>query len=759
MKSFSPSFFFAHYVRRKGAFLATACVILVLFASVFHASSFGATGGVKPAPGIPSDLSQKDIKNLIQRLEDPAQRAALIGQLKLLLKAQEASSSKEKPAAFPINHMYAGFVQQLDKTLAANLRSFQKFPGKIRELAGKWEAASAKENLAWDLARLVLALAVALLLLVGLRRAANRFLPGAPEEGNGVPWPKRLGMALRRWIELALPPGVLLLAGSLFVILFGLGRCAIVGGARALLSPEQPPLRLFPVSDEVAGYITLWSRRLVRVGVWGEALARAADVLGLGPDAVGTLSGLYRLILLLQALVLVLQNREVVRAVLSAEEPEGAGKGVRAAIAFWNIITARWYFIAVPYFIVFFFLWSSDSGTGLKFLITSTALTVGIVGAAYILNRAVLLGTERFFAVSDRLKLLVPGIEDRANRYTPVISRALSGIIWVAAVVLALDAWGIPTLDVLFSASGMIFIRAIIGVLFTAAVATLVIEGFQAGSEYFLSGRRDTNGEPIEPTAQQRTLLPLGCSVIKWITIGIAAMIILDNLGVNIAPVLAGAGILGLAIGFGAQSLVKDIITGVFMLIEDNIAVGNIVKVKDIGGQVEGFTLRSVRLRDYDGNVHVIPNSAIDVVTNFTKEFSRAVFDIGVAYRENVDEVIGIIREVSEEMQADPEWGNDILEPVDIAGLDRFGDSSLIIRGRFKTRPIKQWGVRREFHRRIKKAFDERGIEIPFPYRTLTWAEPKEPDKEKARQDASFLTPPPPIPPGEDPKTTMGETD
>jgi small conductance mechanosensitive channel len=492
-------------------------------------------------------------------------------------------------------------------------------------------------------------------------------------------------------------------------------------------------------------------------------------LLELGPDAVGALSGLYRLILLLQALVLILQNREAVRAALSAEEPENAGKGVRAAIASWNILAARWHFIAVPYFFIFFFLWTSDSQAGLQFLLSSTALTIGIIAAAYILNRMLQAGTERFFAVGERLQRLVPGIEARANRYTPIIGRALGGVIWTVATVFALDAWGIPTLEILFSDPGIIFISALVGVIFTATMATLVIEGVQAGAEYFLSGRRDSQGEIIEPTPQQRTLLPLGYSVIKWITIGVAAMIILDNLGVNIAPVLAGAGILGLAIGFGAQSLVKDIITGVFMLIEDNIAVGDIVRVKDIGGMVEGFTLRSVRLRDYDGNVHVIPNSSIDVVTNFTKEYSRAVFDIGVAYRESVDEVIEIIREVGDEMQADPEWGDQILEPVEIAGLDRFDDSAVTIRGRFKTQPIKQWGVRREFYRRIKNTFDERGIEIPFPYRTITWAEAKTPEgnrniseenkktseenrktQEENPAKTGFFRPPPSIPASDD---------
>ncbi|MBT3820637.1 MAG: mechanosensitive ion channel, partial [Nitrospinaceae bacterium] len=260
-------------------------------------------------------------------------------------------------------------------------------------------------------------------------------------------------------------------------------------------------------------------------------------------------------------------------------------------------------------------------------------------------------------------------------------------------------------------------------IIITVALAILFIEGAHAAVEYFLNGRRDHQGSVIEPSPHQRTLLPLAYSAVKWVVIAVAGIILLASLGVNIAPVLAGAGILGLAIGFGAQSLVKDIITGVFMLIENNIAIGDIVRVKDIGGTVESFSLRSVKLRDYDGNVHVIPNSVIDVVTNFTKEYSRAVFEVGVAYREDADRVMGVIRQVGDEMAQDPEWGDQILEPVEIAGLERFDDSAIVIRGRFKTKPIKQWGVRREFNRRIKIAFDAMSIEIPFPYRTLTWAQ------------------------------------
>ncbi|MEK6712223.1 MAG: mechanosensitive ion channel family protein, partial [Nitrospinota bacterium] len=267
----------------------------------------------------------------------------------------------------------------------------------------------------------------------------------------------------------------------------------------------------------------------------------------------------------------------------------------------------------------------------------------------------------------------------------------------------------------------------LLGIAVTLAVAAGVIELAQGLVEYLLSGRKDAGGNPLPASPQHRTLLPLALSILKWTVIGFAAVNVLATLGVNVAPLLAGAGIVGLAVGFGAQSLVKDVITGVFMLIENNIAVGDVVVVKGIGGLVEGFNLRSVRLRDYDGNVHVIPNGAIDVVTNRTKEYSQAVFDIGVAYRENVDEVIALIREVAEGMREDPEWKDVILAPPEVAGLDKFTDSAIVIRGRFKTRPLKQWPVRREFHRRIKNAFDARGIEIPSPYRTLVWAEPKPP--------------------------------
>lgn len=206
----------------------------------------------------------------------------------------------------------------------------------------------------------------------------------------------------------------------------------------------------------------------------------------------------------------------------------------------------------------------------------------------------------------------------------------------------------------------------------------------------------------------------------------VATMIVLKEFGIEIGPLLAAAGIVGLAVGFGAQNLVKDVISGFFILLEDQVRVGDVVQIAGKGGVVEKIHLKTTILRDLAGNVHYVPNGQIDVVTNMTKEYSRYVFDIGVAYREDVDEVIEVIKEVDEGLRKDPAYKDDILEPIEVLGLDQFADSALIIKARTTTKPIKQWYVAREFNRRLKKKFNERDIEIPFPHITLYMGQDKQ---------------------------------
>jgi small conductance mechanosensitive channel len=213
---------------------------------------------------------------------------------------------------------------------------------------------------------------------------------------------------------------------------------------------------------------------------------------------------------------------------------------------------------------------------------------------------------------------------------------------------------------------------------------------------------------------------------IIFVILTISGITLLRELGIDIGPILATAGIGGLAIGFGAQSLVKDIISGFFILLQDQMRVGDVVEIGSKGGVVEKISLKTTVLRDLAGNVHYIPNGQIDMVTNMTKEYSRYVFDIGVAYREDVDEIMRIIKEIDEEMRSDPEFKDDIIEPIEVLGVDRFANSAVIIKARTTTLPIKQWRVAREFNRRIKKRFDELKIEIPFPHLTLYMGEGKD---------------------------------
>jgi small conductance mechanosensitive channel len=222
--------------------------------------------------------------------------------------------------------------------------------------------------------------------------------------------------------------------------------------------------------------------------------------------------------------------------------------------------------------------------------------------------------------------------------------------------------------------------------------------------------------------------VPLVRTAIKVVVVVVAIITILDQIGVQVGPLLAGVGIVGLAIGFGAQTLVKDVITGFFILLEDTVNVGDVAEVDGVGGQVEAINLRTIQLRDLAGNVHTIPFSSVGKVTNMTKDYSRYVVECGVAYREDIDRVIEVLEQLGHELQQDPDFGRDMLAPIEILGVDRLGDSAVLLKARLTTRPIEQWRIGREFLRRMKKRFDELGIEIPFPHRTVYWGAGKSGD-------------------------------
>jgi small-conductance mechanosensitive channel len=212
--------------------------------------------------------------------------------------------------------------------------------------------------------------------------------------------------------------------------------------------------------------------------------------------------------------------------------------------------------------------------------------------------------------------------------------------------------------------------------------------------------------------------------IVVWVVVG---LVILREVGVDIAPILASAGIVGLAVGFGAQNLVRDVISGFFMILENQVRVGDVAVVNGTGGLVERVNFRTIVLRDLSGTVHVFPNGTINTMANLTSVWSAYVFDIGVAYKEDVDQVMELMRQVGKEMREDEKFGPLMVDDVEVFGVDNFADSAVVIKGRLRTLPIKQWDVGREYRRRLKYRFDAEGIEIPFPHRSIYFGEVSKP--------------------------------
>lgn len=265
-------------------------------------------------------------------------------------------------------------------------------------------------------------------------------------------------------------------------------------------------------------------------------------------------------------------------------------------------------------------------------------------------------------------------------------------------------------------------------VLFFALAGVKLIQHLLQRLERRLTKKSEREGEPpSESTKRIETIVRLikqAALLFLWLTVG---LVILKEFGVEIAPIIASAGIAGLAIGFGAQNLVRDVISGFFIILENQIRVGDVAVVNGTGGLVEKINFRTIVLRDLGGVVHIFPNGSVSTLSNLTNEWSAFVFDIGVAYKEDTDHVIEVMTSAGRSLMEDPEFAPLILEPPEIFGVDKFADSAVIIKGRIKTKPIRQWFVGREYLRRIKQAFDANKIEIPFPHRTVYFGQESNP--------------------------------
>jgi small conductance mechanosensitive channel len=316
--------------------------------------------------------------------------------------------------------------------------------------------------------------------------------------------------------------------------------------------------------------------------------------------------------------------------------------------------------------------------------------------------------------------------------------------IFAALSLPALDLAGVATPPVLSSTAVGVWLLerglriALIAILTYVLIRLIAAAAGRLEEEIGRSPSPDL-GERLK---RARTLSGIVQKALTAIVVSIAALMVLNQLQIDIMPILTGAGIVGLAVGFGAQTLVKDLIAGFFLTFENQVRVGDVAEINGTGGLVEAINLRTIVLRDLEGTVHVFPNGSVERLANRTKDLSYIVLDVGVAYKENVDTVFSVLRDIGAELAADAVHGASTLEPLEILGVDDFGESQVTIKIRIKTVPLKQWEVGRELRRRIKNSFDARGIEIPFPHVSLYVGEASKPlllrqvDQPRARSES-----------------------
>ena len=670
----------------------------------------------------------------METLRDDAAREELILQLEALLEAQAARTAEApSPDSAGTGLAALSFLSRKAVAFGSLAGDAARFLSDVPSLAGRLAAGASEPQVRAEWIEFL----VELVLIVGagflvewlvIRLIARPRFELREREGDSV-WLRGLFLVERTLLDLA-PVGAFGIAayGALTLVAPGAGARvvaliivnsnlivrAITVLARMVLRPRYSSIRFVGLSDATANYLYFWVRRFVVVSVYGIYIADAVLLLGAGRGPFALVQNLVGLLVAAMFIMLVLQNRTAVRTWLAGPQPPGSGAWGRVRSSFAEI----WHVLAIGYTVAVFAVWALELEGGFDFLIRATVVTLvtGAIAHAAItgLHKAV----ERGFRVNEDTRQRFPSLEERVNRNRGFLELALRAAILLVAGLVVLDAWGLGPFAWLSSESGRVFLGHFLTIVFVAGGALVAWELLSTLVERYL-GEHDTSGQVVQRGARIRTFLPLLRNVVRIVLLLFVVLIVLSEIGINIGPLLAGAGIVGLAISFGAQSLVKDVITGFFFLLEDTISIGDVVDVGGHVGVVEGMNIRSVRLRDWSGNVHTVPFGEVASVLNMTKDFSYAFMEVGIAYREDVDEVIEVLREIGEGMQADEEFGPLILEPLEVLGLDSFGASSVNIRIRLKTLPIKQWPVRREYQRRMKRVFDERGIEIPFPHQTV----------------------------------------
>lgn len=514
------------------------------------------------------------------------------------------------------------------------------------------------------------------------------------------------------------PRGVISTAQSLFVNAFiavEIAKALI----RGVFATRYPMLRLFTMADDVARY---WNDRLGRIATavgYGLLLAEPVAKSLLSPS-IGELLGLViMLATYLYAVRIIWSNRLVLRQRLE----QRAAQGPATYFDTWLRLLARtWHILAIGYFTVLLVVSQVDTERALPFMVQATIqslLALGIGALLIVMLHGVL---ARRITLPQDVRRKLPMLEARVNAYVPAALRGLGVLIRIVVALFVLDAWRVFDLSTwLVSDSGTAAVRVVVNVaiiLLIAAVAWTVIASI-------IEHRLSLSEGSGMPTARERTLLSLFRNAALIVIVTLTVLVVLSQIGVDIGPLIAGAGVVGLAIGFGSQKLVQDIITGVFIQLENGMNQNDVVQVAGIFGTVEKITIRSVGIRTLDGGYHLIPFSSVDVVSNHMRDFSYHLGEYTIAHRESVDDAIQHLRYAFEELMQDELLAPEVLEEISIPGVTALSEKGVTIRVLIKTTPGMQWAVQRGYNRLVKKHFNAAGIELPYPHTVLYFGQDK----------------------------------
>jgi len=679
-----------------------------------------------PPASAPAAPTVEQLQQLVATLKDDKARAQLIDQLQALIAAQNAQQQQQAASPLAWLSQLPDQIDAIGGELLAAVPVLFQLPRAAHWLERQFGDPALRDYWIAVFEKLVTFLGAGIVAgaLVRLlsRRTALR-LTGATRDH----WAARLLLLALGAVVEALPAaafavtvafvapltepdtgtrGVAAAIATAAVWAWGLVAMARV----LLLAPAAQTL--YALGDETCNYLYIWIRRFAYAAALGYAVSTGAWWLGAPSAIIGLLIRVSILVLAVLAIIFVLQNRGAVASWLRGGD-ESAKSGWRSTR---RRFAETWHILAIVYIIGSFGVFIVSDHGGLSLLLRATALSLVVITAAAILVRFIDQALRRSFAVSPELKARFPTLERRANRYVPILHAVGSILIYALAVLALLQAWGLSAFTWLRVNAGGPVTGGMISIAVAVAVAVIAWELFVAGLERYLQRLENDSRR----RARARTLFPLLRLILAVVLSVIVGFVVLAQIGINLGALIAGAGIFGIVAGLGLQPLLLDFLTSISVLVDDTFAVGDVIDVGNSrSGVVEAMSIRAVKLRAFDGSLLTVPFSEVKAIQNLTKDYSFYVANIGIAYREDTDQVAKVLVEVAEKMRQEPEFGSVMLAPLEVVGVDRFEDSAVIIVVRLKTLPIHQWRIGREFNRRFKKAFDEKGIEIPFPQRTI----------------------------------------